>query len=64
MGAKEDITVETILLGIKFVIFYGMEVFVIALIGAALIVGTYQVVRDSLRRVRHTDRVGEYEPIK
>jgi hypothetical protein len=41
---------ESIMLTIKFVLFLAMEVFVVATIGAALILGVYQIVKNSIQR--------------
>lgn len=43
---------ETITLGIKFMMFYALEFVVVALVGALLIAGVYQLVRDKIRSVR------------
>lgn len=41
---------ESIFLTVKFGLFLAMELFVVAAIGAALIAGLYQIVRDKVRR--------------
>jgi hypothetical protein len=41
---------ESIMLTIKFVLFLAMEVFVVATIGAALILGVYQIVKNSIQQ--------------
>lgn len=47
---------ESIMLTIKFVVLYGFEVFVVAVVGATVIAGLYQLVRSqvsgALDRVR------------
>jgi hypothetical protein len=45
---------ESLMLTIKFVMFYAFEVFVVATLGAGVIVVLVQVVRN---RVRHSERV-------
>lgn len=51
---------ETTMLSIKYVMFLALEVFVFAVIGATLIAGLYQVIRD---RVRESRRLGEAAPV-
>lgn len=41
---------ESMMLTIKFVLFLAMEVFVVGTIGAALILGVYEIVKRSVRR--------------
>jgi hypothetical protein len=41
---------ESLVLTIKFVMFYAFEVFVVATLGAAVIAGLVQVVRNWVRR--------------
>lgn len=41
---------ESTMLTIKFVLFLAMEVFVVGTIGAALILGVYEIVKRSVRR--------------
>ena len=41
---------ENILWTTKFVLFFAIEVFVVGTLGATLIAGLYQVVRDSIRQ--------------
>jgi hypothetical protein len=43
---------ESIMLTVKFAIFYGFELFVVATLGAAMVAGLYQVIRDRIRRDR------------
>ncbi len=43
---------ESILLAIKYLVFYGMEAIVLALIGATLIAALYPFVRDQVRILR------------
>jgi hypothetical protein len=40
---------ENIMLTVKFVIMYGLVVFVVAVVGATLIAGLYQLIRDQVR---------------
>jgi hypothetical protein len=42
---------ESTMLTIKFVALYGLEVFVVAVVGATLIAGLYQLVRNQVRSV-------------
>jgi hypothetical protein len=42
---------ESIMLTVKFVVMLAMEVFVIGTLGAALIAGIVQIVRDKVREV-------------
>ncbi len=37
---------------IKFVMFYGMEIVVVALVGITLFAGLYQLIRDKVRQSR------------
>lgn len=53
---------ETAMLGIKYVLFLALELFVIAAMGAALIAGLYQVVRDKIRESRRLDEVATEAP--
>lgn len=48
---------ETTALGVKFVVFLALEVFVFAAMGAVLIAGLYQIVRDKVRESRRLDEV-------
>jgi hypothetical protein len=40
---------ESIMLTVKFVMMYGLVVFVVAVVGATLIAGLYQLIRDQVR---------------
>jgi hypothetical protein len=40
---------ENIMLTVKFVAMYGLVVFVVGVVGATLIAGLYQLVRDQVR---------------
>jgi hypothetical protein len=48
---------ESTFLTIKFVLFVAMEIFVIGALGAVLVMGLYQVVRDKVRESRLLDQV-------
>ncbi len=48
---------EDIMLSIKYVVFIALEGFVIAAIGAALIAGLHQIVREKIRESRRLDEV-------
>ena len=48
---------ESIMLTIKFVLFLAMEVFVVATLGAALILGLYQIVKEKVRESRYLDEI-------
>jgi hypothetical protein len=48
---------ESIMLTVKFALFLAMEVFVVATLVGALIVGLYQIVRDRVRESRRLDEV-------
>jgi len=48
---------ESILLGIKAVEFAVMELFVVAVLGSALVLGLQQIVRDYLRESHQADGV-------
>jgi hypothetical protein len=48
---------ESILWTVKFVLFLAMEVFVVATVGAVLITGLYQFIRDRVHSIR--DKVRE-----
>jgi hypothetical protein len=43
---------ESILLAIKYVVFYGLEAFVVAAVGATVIAVLYQFIRNQVRIVR------------
>jgi len=48
---------ESTMLTVKFVLFLAMELFVIGVLGAVLIAGLYQIVRDKVRKQRsHRER--------
>lgn len=53
---------ETTMLGIKYVVFLALEVFVFAVMGAALIAGLYQIVGDKIRESRRLDEVALETP--
>jgi Na+-translocating ferredoxin:NAD+ oxidoreductase RnfG subunit len=40
---------ENIMLTVKFVLMYGLVVFVVAVVGATLIAALYQLIRDQVR---------------
>jgi Na+-translocating ferredoxin:NAD+ oxidoreductase RnfG subunit len=40
---------ENIMLTVKFVVMYGLVVFVVAVVGATLIAALYQLIRDQVR---------------
>ena len=48
---------ESIMLTVKFALFLAMEVFVVATVVGALILGLYQIVRDKVRESRCLDEV-------
>ena len=48
---------EITMLGIKYVVFLALEVFVFAAMGAVLIAGLYQIVRNKIRESRRLDEV-------
>jgi energy-converting hydrogenase Eha subunit A len=48
---------ESIMLTVKFVLLLAMEIFVVATIVSALILGLYQVVKDKIRESRRLDEV-------
>jgi len=48
---------EELVLTVKFVALYALEVFVVAVVGAALVVGLYQVVRNRIRAAAPESRV-------
>jgi hypothetical protein len=55
---------ESVFVSAKFALFVAMEVFVIGTLGAALILGLYQIVRDKVRESRLLDQVTpETQPI-
>ena len=53
---------ESIFLTLKFVLFLAMELFVVGVLGAALIAGLYQIVRDKIQESRLLDEVTEVTP--
>ena len=53
---------ENIFLGIKFVIFYGMQAVVVAVVGVTLLTGLYQLVRDKVRARRAPEAL--HEPVR
>jgi len=52
---------ESAMLTIKFVVLYGFEVFVVAVVAATVIAGLYQLVRSQVRGI--LDRVREREAL-
>lgn len=54
---KGECAMENIFLAIKYVAFAAMELSVLAIVGAAVAVGVYQVVRDKVRESRQHDQV-------
>ena len=48
---------ESVMLTIKFAIFLAMEVFVVATMVGALILGVYQIVKDKIRESRRLDEI-------
>ena len=48
---------ESIMLGVKFLLFFALEFTVLIVIGAVLIAGVYQIVRDKVRESRRQDQV-------
>jgi hypothetical protein len=48
---------ESVMLTIKFALFLAMEVFVIATMVSALILGLYQIVKDKVRESRILDEI-------
>ena len=48
---------DSIMLTVKFVIFFALELFVLSVLVAALIAGLYQVVQDKIRESRRLDGV-------
>lgn len=54
---------EATMLGVKYMLFLSLEVFVFAVMGAALLAGLYQIVRDRIRESRRLEEVtGEPRP--
>jgi ABC-type proline/glycine betaine transport system permease subunit len=55
---------ESVMLTIKFALLLAMEVFVVATIVGALILGVYQIVKDKVRESRRLDEIApETNPI-
>jgi hypothetical protein len=52
LGVTGGIEMEGIMLTIKLALFYGFEVFVIAVTAGTAIMGLYQIVRDRTRESR------------
>jgi hypothetical protein len=48
---------ESMMLTIKFVVFLALELFVLGALGAALMAGVHQIVRDKVRESRRLDGV-------
>jgi hypothetical protein len=48
---------ESTMLDIKYLLFLAMETFVVAAMGAALIVGLYQIVREKIAESRRLDKL-------
>jgi hypothetical protein len=48
---------ESVALTIKFALFLAMEAFVVATVGAVLIAGLYQVIKDTVRESHHLDEI-------
>ncbi len=48
---------ENVMLTIKYLMFLFMEVSVFVVIGAVLVAGLYQIVRDKVRESRQVDQV-------
>jgi Na+-translocating ferredoxin:NAD+ oxidoreductase RnfG subunit len=47
---------ENIMLTVKFAMFYGMQLVVVAIVGVTLIAGVYQLVRDKVSEARRHDQ--------
>ena len=55
---------ESVMLTVKFAIFLAMEVFVVATMVGALILGVYQIVKDKVRESRRLDEIApESNPV-
>jgi len=50
---------ENVMLAIKYLMFLALELSVFGVIGAVLVVGLYQIVRDKVRESRLLDQVGQ-----
>jgi Na+-translocating ferredoxin:NAD+ oxidoreductase RnfG subunit len=48
---------DTVMLSIKFLLFFALEFAVLAVIGAVLVAGLYQIVRDKVRESRRQDQI-------
>jgi Na+-translocating ferredoxin:NAD+ oxidoreductase RnfG subunit len=48
---------ENMMLFVKFLLFFGLEFTVVAIIGAVLVAGLYQIVRDKVRESRRQDQI-------
>ena len=48
---------ENVMLTVKFAVLYGFEVFVVAVVGATVIAGLYQLIRNQAHA--HLDRIRE-----
>ena len=48
---------EEVTLTVKFILFLAMEVFVVAAVGAALILGLYQIVKSRISESRRLDEI-------
>ena len=50
---------ENVMLAIKYLMFLALELSVFVVIGAVLVAGLYQLVRDKVRESRLLDQVGQ-----
>jgi hypothetical protein len=48
---------DSIMLTVKFVVFFALEFFVLSLLGAGLILGLYHIVQEKIRESRRLDGV-------
>lgn len=48
---------EEIMLTLKFIMFLAMEIIVVATLGAVLVAGLYQIVRDKVLESRRRDQI-------
>jgi hypothetical protein len=55
---------ESIMLTVKFGLFLAMELFVVGAIGAALVAGLYQIVRDRVRREKESLSIRSHLPTR
>jgi hypothetical protein len=46
---------DNVMLTVKFVVFLALELFVLSMLGAALIVGLHHIVQDKIRESRRLD---------